>query len=398
MQPGIKLKSDLYFIYKFVIILNKAVIKILGRTMSELLFRFKRNCTCLMLTASLFLAGCFFHPGVNSPVFSDPSYLPRITAASKVFRKSDSGYSLNVHLQPGITQVQLKEIDSISIRNQKYLWIYEKSGLIKYELSDIDSLSFCPVSLPNRPRGCPEGTKFIESLEGLPLNEREAVIHEEILKGNIPDLLRNMCRIKSYEKDSLGRVHSVEIDVMYDYLSVGTDIDFVRIPMNPQTAQSIADAFGCSLPTRKIVNMIFENSPAHIEPVTIFPEGNKNELPSTFLKHNRDIEAKISNLRIRRYVLVSGLKKDVVISNQILQKPDRVAIYGWHGVTGIPIQPLYTGHVKYYVDYSHGIRLVNSVIRIDGKETTIQKVLADPVLYKLISDEPGIMLQPGYIL
>ncbi|MGE5499387.1 MAG: hypothetical protein ACM3Q2_15000 [Syntrophothermus sp.] len=366
--------------------------------MSELLFRFKKKYACLMLTASLFLAGCFFHSGVNSLLFSDPYYLPKISAAVKTFRKSDSRYSMNVHLQSGISQIQLKEIDSISLDGDKYLMIYEKSGLIKYGQSDIDSLSFSPISIPNRFKGCPEGTRFIESIERLPISEREAVIREEILRGNIPDLLRNMCRIKNYENDSLGRVHTVEIDVMYDYLSIGTDIDFVRIPMTPQTAQSIADAFGCSLPTRKIVNMIFENSRRHIEPVTIFPDGSKNELPSTFLKHNRDIEAKLSNLRIPRYVLVSGLKKDVVISNQLLQKTAKVAIYGWHGVTGIPIQPLYTGHANYYVDYSHGIRLVNSVIRIDGKETTIQKVLADPLLYKLISDEPGVMIQPRYIL
>ena len=44
------------------------------------------------------------------------------------------------------------------------------------------------------------------------------------------------------------------IEVMPDYLAVGSDDDFVRMPMRPQTAQQIADAFGCVLPTRKIVD------------------------------------------------------------------------------------------------------------------------------------------------
>lgn len=356
----------------------------------------KKMCICLILMSFPLITSCFLSSAETSLISADPAYIPKIAAVSKSLKKSASRYSLNVHLQSGINQILLSEIDSLAIINDNLLSIYEKSGLIQFELSDIDSLSFSPVCFPNRPKGCPEGKKFIESIEDLPLNEREAVIKEELLRGNIPDFLRNMCRINSMQPDSNGRMHRLQFDVTLDYLSVGTDNDFVRIPMNPQTAQAVADAFSCSLPTRKLVDIIFENTQAHIEPVTIFPDGNKNELPATFLKHNRDIEAKISNSKFPRNVLVSGLKKDVVISNQISLKPSKVAIYGWHGVTGVPIQPLYTGHVNYYVDYSHGIRLVNSVIRIDGKETSLQQVLADPVLYKIVSDEPGPMLNPRY--
>jgi len=50
-----------------------------------------------------------------------------------------------------------------------------------------------------------------------------------------------------------------------------------------------------------------------------------------------------------------------------------VAIYGWHKLDGKPIQPLYTGHVDWYVDYSHGIRLVSRTIYIDNKNTITQK-------------------------
>ena len=46
------------------------------------------------------------------------------------------------------------------------------------------------------------------------------------------------------------------IEVMPDYLAVGSDDDFVRMPMTPQTAQQIADLFGCMLPTRKMVDAI----------------------------------------------------------------------------------------------------------------------------------------------
>ncbi len=56
-------------------------------------------------------------------------------------------------------------------------------------------------------------------------------------------------------------------------------------------------------------------------------------------------------------------------------------------MTGEPIQPLYTGHVDRYVDYSHGVRLVAREMKIDGRRTTLSQVLSDPVLHSLLSDE-----------
>ncbi len=63
----------------------------------------------------------------------------------------------------------------------------------------------------------------------------------------------------------------------------------------------------------------------------------------------------------------AGHKKDVVITNRLTREQGRIAIYGWHQPTGIPIQPLSTVHGAGYADYSHGIRLVSDVVLIDGK-------------------------------
>lgn len=79
----------------------------------------------------------------------------------------------------------------------------------------------------------------------------------------------------------------------------------------------------------------------------------------------------------------------MVISGKISRdpKPNRVAIYGWHKMDGKPIQPLYTGHVNWYVDYSHGIRLVYRKIRIDGRWMDYTEVLQHPVYKTLLCDE-----------
>jgi len=96
--------------------------------------------------------------------------------------------------------------------------------------------------------------------------------------------------------------------------------------------------------------------------------------------------------------LTAGVKKDVVVSN-LLSDPDRtrhVVIYGWHELDGHPIQPLTNVHIDSYVDYSHGVRLLNSDLMVDGVPMRMSRMLRDSVLYRLASDENGIMQKVRY--
>jgi hypothetical protein len=88
--------------------------------------------------------------------------------------------------------------------------------------------------------------------------------------------------------------------------------------------------------------------------------------------------------------LVSGIKKDVVITNLLSKRPNRVAIYGWHKLDGTPIQPLSTVHHDSYVDYSHGVRLIKRIITIDGKTLDLGSALHSEQLHVLFSDEGPI--------
>jgi hypothetical protein len=85
--------------------------------------------------------------------------------------------------------------------------------------------------------------------------------------------------------------------------------------------------------------------------------------------------------------MVGGIKKDVVVSPLIAAWPGRVVIYGWHQLNGIPIQPLSKVHGDFYADYSHGIRLVQRAMLVDGNPADLPAVLADPALAPLVSDE-----------
>jgi hypothetical protein len=234
--------------------------------------------------------------------------------------------------------------------------------------------------IPARPANALGGNAFAESIADLPPKAREAAIVQEITRGNLPDFLRKFVVIQ---------VEGGSYQVMPDYLAVGSDDDFVRMPMTPASAQAIADAFGCSLPTRKIVNDIYAQAELKLDPK---PMTEKREAVETFVAHNGIIESTSRSLGVTRppCPLSAGHKKDIVISNRLKEKPNRVAIYGWHKPDGKPIQPLTIVHGGSYVDYSHGVRLVKNTVTIDGKPRAIEDVLRDPELSTRFSDEGPI--------
>jgi hypothetical protein len=244
---------------------------------------------------------------------------------------------------------------------------------------------------PPRPKDAIGGTAFMKSLEKLSREEREAAILREITRGNFPDFLREFKVVpilgttKSGDKDV-----SPTIEVMPDYLAVGSDSDFVRIPMTPQTAQKIADKFGCILPTRKLVDAIDRVAEVRLPP---HPMTVEREAVATFAEHNSILEKQRGNNPLG--LLTIGSKKDIVLTPRIFEKPQRLAIYGWRQLNGQPIQPLTIVHVNWYVDYSHGVRLVRDSIELDGKRVKISDLLVDPERCKLVSDE-GPMVPPRY--
>ena len=245
-------------------------------------------------------------------------------------------------------------------------------------------------TIPARPADASGGAAFLQSLAGLDREAREDAVLRELKRGNIPDFLRQLVPITVKATDAEGREHTAVYQVMPDYLAIGSDRDFVRAPMNPHTAQAFCDAFGFVLPTTKMVDDIWRESISKIVPQ---PLTQAREDSMTFLAHNRMIEDQIAGQYPGE--LSAGDKKDLVITNRLNEKPNRVAIYGWHFPSGEPIQPLTTVHIDWYVDYSHGIRPVKGTIKVDGADMSYTKVLGDPKLHGLLSNE-GVMSVFGY--
>lgn len=238
------------------------------------------------------------------------------------------------------------------------------------------------ITLPPQPTNAPSGIAFYRQVTPLSLDDREDVALHQILDGNIPQFLRRFVPIHTRMTDSAGHTVRATYWVMPDYLSVGGNRDFARLPLTPMTAQQIADSLRCFLPTRKMVDDIYRQARVRPEPVPMYIYRDSALM---FLNHHYIIEGQRQN----RKGLIAGIKKDVVLSGKISRagKTDRVAIYGWHRTNGQPIQPLYTGHVNRYVDYSHGIRLVYRKVRVNRRWMDYLDVLQHPVYRALLCDE-----------
>jgi hypothetical protein len=213
--------------------------------------------------------------------------------------------------------------------------------------------------------------------------ERDSFALKEILAGNVPGFLKRFVPVYVSMVDSAtGKTIKATYYVAPDYLSIGTDDDWARINITPNAAQQVADSFDCFLPTRKMVDDIYTAAKLKLEPVPLYAFRDSTPI---MWHHHLIVEGQ----RKGRKGLIAGIQKDVVISGKISRdpKPDRVAIYGWHKLDGQPIQPLYTGHIYWWVDYSQGIRLVYRKIKVENKWMDYIDVLKDPVLQKLLCDE-----------
>lgn len=246
----------------------------------------------------------------------------------------------------------------------------------------------------DRGENAPDGHAYIQMVQDTGFWAMEDMTVSQILSGNVPSALKKFRKIV-YKADG----HKVEMWVLPDYLAVGNDQDFVRMPMGPLAAQRVADSLYCSLPTTFLSDRIDEVSEGRIEIFPFRPVGDRNMKPLCFEDSNNAINALMRSKGLKFGQFVSGLKKDVVLTTRLENEPDyyrHVAIYGWFHPDGHPQQPLFIRHGNFYSDYSHGIRLIYRTIKIDGKEYDLRAVLEDPFLFRLVSKEDVSFKRASY--
>lgn len=251
------------------------------------------------------------------------------------------------------------------------------------------------IPLPPRPADAPGGAALIDTLAQLDRDAREARIVAEVLRGNVPGWLRTMATVEM-RRTVDGVAHVVRFRVAPDYLAIGSDTDWFLAPLSPLAAQRIADRTGTSLPTPPMVDAIWRAATVRLPPDSIAPSAAMITIP-VMAEHDRRVHLARGRDPAPLGAVVAGHKKDVVLTARLDTLPVKVAIYGWQRADGSNIQPLYTGHVNWYADYSHGIRLVDREITIDGQRHDLVAALEDPRLAPVLLDD-GPMHRARYHL
>jgi len=248
-------------------------------------------------------------------------------------------------------------------------------------------------SIPARASGAPTGSQFARRVEALTGAARDALVRSELLSGNVPEFLRHLVPItlESGTRPSSSSAGGaprtrITVCVLPDYLALGTNSDFLLVPMGLKAALDVARRFGFELPTPKLVDAIYATSAVKLMPQPL-PAGDQMRSTAYFVRHDELIEEQRSALDAPLGELTAGHKKDLVLTSRLWEIPGRVAIYGWHRAEGEPIQPLSTWHGARYSDYSHGVRLVSNTVFVNGQRRSLAQVLAEPALAELLTYE-----------
>jgi hypothetical protein len=281
------------------------------------------------------------------------------------------------------------------------------------------------------------GTQIMERIQSIlgdsrsgsaaDLNRRRAAVEDFVFQqfaiGNVPDFMRpENYREITVDTQVGGRTISARVRVCPDYLSIGSNGDFIRVPINPLTAQRIADRFGLTLPTPRLVDTIdvearrttvtgsdgkehtgmisFIAAPTIAKRVTDPGTGRPVHDKWNYEKYGQYegrwmLSAEFLGMQSRMIDesfraagnpgFRSGSKKDVVYDPLALQTA---------GEGGMPVviyrpqvQGLSNIHNELYSDYSHGIRFLSSTVQItvterDGSQTRETLSMRDALMHR----------------
>ncbi|WP_305968586.1 MULTISPECIES: hypothetical protein [unclassified Mameliella] len=243
-------------------------------------------------------------------------------------------------------------------------------------------------AMPNRRGSAKGGDAVMAGLMRTSGTERDRRVAREILAGNMPSFLQDLVPVQVSGRARDGSPIRITFCATPDYLAVGSDRDFVRVPMGLPAAMQIAARFDMMLPTRRMVDQIYRAADTRVAPKPMTP-GPQMSSTDYLVRHNRTVEGQLRGASVAGH-LTSGHKKDLVLTNRLNSNRGRVAIYGWHRTNGKAIQPLSTVHGATYADYSHGVRLISQTAYLNGRPVRLADLMADPDYASLISDEGPI--------
>jgi len=233
--------------------------------------------------------------------------------------------------------------------------------------------------------------KIIDALSNTGGRSRNDLIAGYLMNGKTPLFLERMHTVTVRRGE-----HVLTYKVSPDYLCLGADDDWLHMPMTPLACKEWMASRGFCLPTKTMVDQIHAAATTRLPVITwngLYdrkPQKFNRDSMRCFIDHSHRLQTAYGAAGAKPGDFVSGHKKDVVLSNALTREyRGNVAIYGWFGSDGKPVQGFNPkSHSVQYVDYSHGIRCVSADVELDGQKTKIESVFSHPDLCMMLHDEP----------
>ncbi|MCC7432171.1 hypothetical protein IT412_01460 [Candidatus Peregrinibacteria bacterium] len=261
--------------------------------------------------------------------------------------------------------------------------------------------------LPERPSNAPTGSQFMAAMDRLGnMNDKdnqhkmEEYILAEISRGNIP----SFCRPERMKTITMSGPDGTKVSfkTSLDYMAIGSDEDYIRVPMTPLLAQAIAKKYNLAMPTKEMAKAIYDKADVKIEPGGLVralhaKEDQLKMQGNDFIRaHNARIAKLLGPEGLKKLqqgqILVAGHQKDPILSSYAEKNPKRLDFFGYY-VNGKPVQDN-PAHEDDYRDYSHGTRFSDGTITVrnsDGstKEIALYDALKDPKYASILNGNDG---------
>lgn len=217
---------------------------------------------------------------------------------------------------------------------------------------------------------------------------RHHLVLAQVAEQNMPDSWDDWVTVTVN-----GRKGTVlEFDVSPHGLRIGTNDDWVEVPLDGPHSAAAADMLGARLATAWMVGQIYEAARSKGRVARYFaatqiarslgyddwdpnaPDGAKMMSAEFFERRNALLREWLQKNEVDDSVLVAGYFKCVVPPVDGVTRPGGLEMLGGYDDAGSRIQPLSGGfHEQSFYDYSQNLRLAKEPLRVDGRSMTLEE-------------------------
>jgi hypothetical protein len=217
---------------------------------------------------------------------------------------------------------------------------------------------------------------------------RHRFVLEQVAAHNLPDSWNDWVTVTVDGRKGT----AVEFDVSPHGLRIGTNEDWVEVPLDGPHSAAAAELLGHRLATAWMVDEVYGAARSKGRILRYFaatqiarslgyadwspnaPDGVKMRSSEFFAQRSKLVRDWLHEHEVDDSVLVSGYFKCVVPPIDGVTRRGGLEMLGGYDAAGERVQPLSGGfHERAFYDSSQNLRLAKGTLRVDGRPTTMEE-------------------------